>query len=117
MSATPDPVDEFDGFDDAYTDALRRVGKLNTELSRAVFSQDQAARTRLEAERDAAMVERDALKEKIAKHWLRGLRFAIDSYGLAIRQHLDGVLDGSDLEQRVDAAENAIVNLESGVTA
>jgi hypothetical protein len=104
---------------DALADAVLRWAEADRRHHAAAVAGDVSARERAALDRDIALTDRAELRQEMARQWLAGLRAAVEVYGPATIAELLGGLPPAEtvveaigeLEDRVDAAEDAVVKL------
>lgn len=105
---------------DALLEAARRMECAERAMMAAGTAGDLTARMGAELDRAAAVSDFHAVKDDIALQWLAGLREAIQRYPVATGAALADLPPAApvaaaldELEDRVDAVEDAVVNLET----
>jgi hypothetical protein len=106
---------------DALADAVLRWADARDRHHAATVAGDVNAREDAAADRWRAEQDHARVRDEVARQWLAGMRAAIELYGPAFLSEWAElpppavfVSAVQDLEERVDAAEDAIVNLEHG---
>lgn len=106
---------------DALQDAGRRLERADREMLVAGTAGDVTARCAAELDRERAILDFFAVREELALQWLSGFRWALERYPAHVADLLRelpparAVTDAiGELEDRVDAAEDAVVKLEHG---
>ncbi len=109
---------------DQMADALLRWDDADKRFNAAMIAADLDARERAALDREIAAADLYAIKREVANQFLLGFRLAMELEPTAVAGLLGDLPPGTittnaldELEDRVDAVEDAVVNLEQGSVA